>query len=418
MAEGTAHSRFGTLSTCAAVSSISSSSPSICSFGGKRIRSEVLSSNTREASPPAGGGVLAADIADDLIDALDLWQTVQHRVRLNIGELSARSRAMTRRSRCGSPCKASPVLISKSLSTRCILLPNACTSTSAGSSKSQRRRGGQVLQRTNPYQESKREIIMSLDVGDRVPDFVLPTDDGGTLSNVNLQGKTTVLYFYPRDDTPGCTTEAQAFRDALPDFTSAGVALVGVSADDIESHRKFKSKYGLNFTGIGHRGEARGGARGLGRKEHVRQEVDGDGTGDVSCRPQRRHPQGLAQGQGARARRRGARRRAPPIGGGGHHPRLMPTSMALGQDGVVALERAGLSERTARFNMSCLRSVSTKWPRSARYVRMWVSICLRRPAARSGEDGTVPQRCCCRSEALMPTVPRKRELTQAVREVR
>jgi peroxiredoxin Q/BCP len=89
---------------------------------------------------------------------------------------------------------------------------------------------------------------MSLDVGDRVPDFVLPTDDGGTLSNVNLQGKTTVLYFYPRDDTPGCTTEAQAFRDALPDFTSAGVALVGVSADDVESHRKFKSKHGLNFT--------------------------------------------------------------------------------------------------------------------------------------------------------------------------
>ena len=89
---------------------------------------------------------------------------------------------------------------------------------------------------------------MSLDVGDHVPDFVLPTDDGGTLSDVNLKGKTTVLYFYPRDDTPGCTTEAQAFRDALNDFTSAGVALVGVSADDIDSHRKFKSKHGLNFT--------------------------------------------------------------------------------------------------------------------------------------------------------------------------
>lgn len=89
---------------------------------------------------------------------------------------------------------------------------------------------------------------MSLGVGDHVPDFVLSTDDGGTLSDVNLKGKTTVLYFYPRDDTPGCTTEAQAFRDALDDFTSAGVALVGVSADDIESHRKFKSKYGLNFT--------------------------------------------------------------------------------------------------------------------------------------------------------------------------
>ena len=89
---------------------------------------------------------------------------------------------------------------------------------------------------------------MSLDVGDRIPDFTMPTDDGGTLSTVNLQGKTTVLYFYPRDDTPGCTTEAQAFRDALPHFTSAGVALVGVSADDIDSHRKFKSKHDLNFT--------------------------------------------------------------------------------------------------------------------------------------------------------------------------
>jgi peroxiredoxin Q/BCP len=89
---------------------------------------------------------------------------------------------------------------------------------------------------------------MSLGEGDRLPDFVLPTDDGGTLSDVNLKGKTTVLYFYPRDDTPGCTTEAQAFRDALHDFTSAGVALVGVSADDVDSHRKFKSKYGLNFT--------------------------------------------------------------------------------------------------------------------------------------------------------------------------
>lgn len=89
---------------------------------------------------------------------------------------------------------------------------------------------------------------MSLDVGDHVPEFVLPTDDGGTLSDINLKGKTTVLYFYPRDDTPGCTTEAQAFRDALHDFTRAGVALVGVSGDDVDSHRKFKSKYGLNFT--------------------------------------------------------------------------------------------------------------------------------------------------------------------------
>jgi thioredoxin-dependent peroxiredoxin len=89
---------------------------------------------------------------------------------------------------------------------------------------------------------------MSLGEGDRLPDFTLPTDEGGTLSTVNLQGKTTVLYFYPRDDTPGCTAEAQAFSGALDDFTGAGVTLVGVSADDVNSHRKFKAKYGINFT--------------------------------------------------------------------------------------------------------------------------------------------------------------------------
>ena len=89
---------------------------------------------------------------------------------------------------------------------------------------------------------------MALDAGDTLPQFTVPTDDGGTLSDVNLQGKTTVLYFYPRDDTPGCTTEAQGFRDALDDFNRASVTLVGVSADGIDSHRKFKAKHGLNFT--------------------------------------------------------------------------------------------------------------------------------------------------------------------------
>ena len=88
---------------------------------------------------------------------------------------------------------------------------------------------------------------MALDVGDRIPQFSLPTDDGGELSQANLLGKTTVLYFYPKDDTPGCTTEAQAFRDALDDFERAGVTVIGISADDIASHCKFKSKHNLNF---------------------------------------------------------------------------------------------------------------------------------------------------------------------------
>lgn len=88
---------------------------------------------------------------------------------------------------------------------------------------------------------------MALNAGSPLPDFSLPTDDGGTLTNAGLLGRTTVLYFYPKDDTSGCTSEAKAFRDALPEFTQAGIAVVGVSVDPIASHVKFRTKHGLNF---------------------------------------------------------------------------------------------------------------------------------------------------------------------------
>ncbi len=89
---------------------------------------------------------------------------------------------------------------------------------------------------------------MSLDDGDTIPDFSLPTDGGGTISSADLRGRTTVIYFYPKDDTPGCTKEAQAFRDALDAFAAAGVSIIGVSADSAASHDKFKAKHGLTFT--------------------------------------------------------------------------------------------------------------------------------------------------------------------------
>ena len=88
---------------------------------------------------------------------------------------------------------------------------------------------------------------MALSVGERVAPFTLPTDDGGTFSDGDLIGKRTILYFYPKDDTPGCTKEAQAFRDMIDAFRAAGVAVVGVSADSVASHQKFKAKHGLNF---------------------------------------------------------------------------------------------------------------------------------------------------------------------------
>jgi peroxiredoxin Q/BCP len=88
---------------------------------------------------------------------------------------------------------------------------------------------------------------MSLEVGDKAPDFTLPADGGGKVSLKALKGKTVVLYFYPKDDTPGCTAEACAFRDQLPDFSKVKAAVVGISRDSVASHDKFKKKFKLPF---------------------------------------------------------------------------------------------------------------------------------------------------------------------------
>ncbi|MDP9195375.1 MAG: thioredoxin-dependent thiol peroxidase [Pseudomonadota bacterium] len=88
---------------------------------------------------------------------------------------------------------------------------------------------------------------MSVDVGSAAPDFTLPADDGTTISLSSLKGNAVVLYFYPKDDTPGCTAEACAFRDSFPDFSGADAKILGISKDSPASHKKFREKYGLNF---------------------------------------------------------------------------------------------------------------------------------------------------------------------------
>ncbi|MBI4416691.1 MAG: thioredoxin-dependent thiol peroxidase [Euryarchaeota archaeon] len=87
-----------------------------------------------------------------------------------------------------------------------------------------------------------------IEVGKPAPDFTLVADDGRKVSLKDFRGKKVVLYFYPKDDTPGCTTEACGFRDVLPDVSSEGAVVLGVSRDDTDSHVRFKEKYGLNFT--------------------------------------------------------------------------------------------------------------------------------------------------------------------------
>lgn len=89
---------------------------------------------------------------------------------------------------------------------------------------------------------------MSLKIGDTAPAFSLPTDGGGTISLAGLKGKNVCLYFYPKNDTSGCTKEAIAFNGLRADFAAANTTIIGLSADSVASHDKFKKKYDLGFT--------------------------------------------------------------------------------------------------------------------------------------------------------------------------
>ena len=86
-----------------------------------------------------------------------------------------------------------------------------------------------------------------IEEGRKAPGFVLPSSEGGEVSLEGLKGRTVVLYFYPKDDTPGCTREACAFRDSQAALKRMGVVVLGVSGDSVASHEKFKDKYKLNF---------------------------------------------------------------------------------------------------------------------------------------------------------------------------
>ncbi|PSO65888.1 MAG: peroxiredoxin, partial [Cyanobacteria bacterium QH_2_48_84] len=89
---------------------------------------------------------------------------------------------------------------------------------------------------------------MALTVGTKAPSFSTKDDEGKTVSLSDFAGKTVVLYFYPKDDTPGCTKEAQNFRDNHTQYQDKDVVVLGVSQDDEASHKQFKQKYGLPFT--------------------------------------------------------------------------------------------------------------------------------------------------------------------------
>ena len=89
-------------------------------------------------------------------------------------------------------------------------------------------------------------MAAALQPGDKAPEFSLPSDEGGDIALAGLRGHAVVLYFYPKDDTTGCTSEAKGFTEAQGEFDAIGAVVVGVSKDSVKSHGKFRQKYGLS----------------------------------------------------------------------------------------------------------------------------------------------------------------------------
>jgi peroxiredoxin Q/BCP len=102
--------------------------------------------------------------------------------------------------------------------------------------------------RTTPTVQRRLEVDSMVKEGGLAPDFTLRSEEGAEVTLSSLRGSPVVLYFYPKDDTPGCTTQACALRDSYDEFSERGAVVLGVSPDTETSHVKFKEKYGLPFT--------------------------------------------------------------------------------------------------------------------------------------------------------------------------
>ena len=89
--------------------------------------------------------------------------------------------------------------------------------------------------------------MTELNIGDNAPDFTLPTDGDGEITLSSLKGQKVVVYFYPKDDTPGCTKESCGFSETLPAFNTLNTTIIGISKDSVAKHDKFKAKYDLQF---------------------------------------------------------------------------------------------------------------------------------------------------------------------------
>ena len=115
-----------------------------------------------------------------------------------------------------------------------------------------------------------------ISVSGPAPDFTLPDQDGVERSLADYRGQWVLIYFYPKDDTPGCTKEACVLRDSLPDFGKLNAVVLGISTDSVKSHKKFAEKYGLPFTLLADEGKEVVNRYGVwGRKKFMGREYDG-----------------------------------------------------------------------------------------------------------------------------------------------
>jgi thioredoxin-dependent peroxiredoxin len=139
-----------------------------------------------------------------------------------------------------APSKASPVKAAKAAPKAAKAAPKAAKAAPKAPKKTPAKPTAKAL--------AAPVASTALGEGSKAPAFSLPDEAGTVVSSASLAGKPYVIYFYPKDDTPGCTKEACDFRDNLKAFNSAKVRVLGVSPDDPKRHAKFKEKYGLNFT--------------------------------------------------------------------------------------------------------------------------------------------------------------------------
>jgi Peroxiredoxin len=137
-----------------------------------------------------------------------------------------------------------------------------------------------------------------LEVGQPAPPFSLQSDTDETLSLDDLKGRPVVVYFYPRDDTPGCTRQACSILDSWAEFGRIGANVIGVSPQSPKSHRKFKEKYGLPFPLLADTEHTMAEDYGvLGREEELRQDLDGDRALDLRDRRRRQPGRDQAPGE-------------------------------------------------------------------------------------------------------------------------